>query len=51
MFTLQGFIGFHLHFLFHLADVCLTYENESAMKKEMTKWTKGRDIWWQVSNT
>lgn len=30
-----------------VTDVCLTYENESAMKKEMTKWTKGRDIWWQ----
>nr|XP_016500248.1 PREDICTED: acetyl-coenzyme A synthetase, chloroplastic/glyoxysomal-like isoform X4 [Nicotiana tabacum] len=28
-------------------DVCLTYENKSAMKKEMTKWIKGRDIWWQ----
>ncbi|XP_019249094.1 PREDICTED: acetyl-coenzyme A synthetase, chloroplastic/glyoxysomal-like isoform X1 [Nicotiana attenuata] len=28
-------------------DVCLTYENVSAMKKEMTKWIKGRDIWWQ----
>ncbi|KAL3347103.1 hypothetical protein AABB24_025493 [Solanum stoloniferum] len=30
-----------------VTDVCLTYENDSAMKKEMTKWTKGRDIWWQ----
>ncbi|KAJ8546482.1 hypothetical protein K7X08_019065 [Anisodus acutangulus] len=28
-------------------DVCLTWENDSAMKKEMTKWMKGRDIWWQ----
>ncbi|KAI3700002.1 hypothetical protein L2E82_44614 [Cichorium intybus] len=28
-------------------DSCLTYENESAMKKEDTKWQKGRDIWWQ----
>lgn len=27
---------------------CLTFENESAMKKEATKWQKGRDIWWQV---
>ncbi|KAF3658660.1 Acetyl-coenzyme A synthetase, chloroplastic/glyoxysomal [Capsicum annuum] len=30
-----------------IIDVCLTYENDSAMKKEMTKWIKGRDIWWQ----
>ncbi|KAL2925473.1 Acetyl-coenzyme A synthetase chloroplastic/glyoxysomal [Bienertia sinuspersici] len=28
-------------------DVCLTYENQSALKRESTKWTKGRDIWWQ----
>ncbi|XP_024962724.1 acetyl-coenzyme A synthetase, chloroplastic/glyoxysomal [Cynara cardunculus var. scolymus] len=28
-------------------DSCLTYENESAMKKEATKWQKGRDVWWQ----
>ncbi|CAH9112755.1 unnamed protein product [Cuscuta europaea] len=28
-------------------DVCLTCENKSAMKKEMTKWQEGRDIWWQ----
>ncbi|XP_070018611.1 acetyl-coenzyme A synthetase, chloroplastic/glyoxysomal [Nicotiana tabacum] len=28
-------------------DVCLTFENESALKKEMTKWVEGRDIWWQ----
>lgn len=27
--------------------VCLTYENESAMKRESTKWKEGRDIWWQ----
>ncbi|KAD7480542.1 hypothetical protein E3N88_03678 [Mikania micrantha] len=27
--------------------LCLTFENESAMKKEATKWEKGRDIWWQ----
>ncbi|GFQ01131.1 acetyl-coenzyme a synthetase chloroplastic/glyoxysomal [Phtheirospermum japonicum] len=35
-----------------LQDVCLTYENESALKKENTKWVEGkwvegRDIWWQ----
>ena len=30
------------------AATCLTFENESAMKKEDTKWLKGRDIWWQV---
>ncbi|KAL5700486.1 acetate--CoA ligase [Ranunculus cassubicifolius] len=28
-------------------DVCLTYENHSAMKREDTKWQEGRDIWWQ----
>ncbi|KAK4747707.1 hypothetical protein SAY87_014293 [Trapa incisa] len=28
-------------------DVCLTYENMSAMKRETTKWQAGRDIWWQ----
>jgi hypothetical protein len=32
-----------------LADVCLTYENHSAMKRESTNWQEGRDIWWQVS--
>ncbi|XP_022984004.1 acetyl-coenzyme A synthetase, chloroplastic/glyoxysomal-like isoform X2 [Cucurbita maxima] len=26
---------------------CLTYENESALKRESTKWKTGRDIWWQ----
>ncbi|CAB4275546.1 unnamed protein product [Prunus armeniaca] len=28
-------------------DVCLTYENQSAMKKESTKWKEERDVWWQ----
>ncbi|KAH9791460.1 Acetyl-coenzyme A synthetase /glyoxysomal [Citrus sinensis] len=28
-------------------DVCLTYENQSAMTRENTKWQDGRDIWWQ----
>ncbi|PIA40706.1 hypothetical protein AQUCO_02400044v1 [Aquilegia coerulea] len=28
-------------------DVCLTYENQSAMKREATKWQEGRDVWWQ----
>ncbi|CAK9166199.1 unnamed protein product [Ilex paraguariensis] len=28
-------------------DVCLTYENESAMTKGATKWQEERDIWWQ----
>ncbi|KAG9160753.1 hypothetical protein Leryth_021921 [Lithospermum erythrorhizon] len=27
--------------------VCLTYENDLAMKREDTKWHQGRDIWWQ----
>ncbi|CAN1244036.1 Acetyl-coenzyme A synthetase, chloroplastic/glyoxysomal, partial [Linum perenne] len=26
---------------------CLTYENQSAMKRESTKWKEGRDVWWQ----
>ncbi|XP_022148218.1 acetyl-coenzyme A synthetase, chloroplastic/glyoxysomal isoform X2 [Momordica charantia] len=26
---------------------CLTYENESALKRESTTWKEGRDIWWQ----
>ncbi|RVX06828.1 Acetyl-coenzyme A synthetase, chloroplastic/glyoxysomal [Vitis vinifera] len=30
-----------------LTDACLTYENQSAMKRETTKWQEGRDIWWQ----
>ncbi|KAJ4974861.1 hypothetical protein NE237_008035 [Protea cynaroides] len=28
-------------------DVCLTYENQSAMKRETTNWMEGRDAWWQ----
>ncbi|XP_011033712.1 PREDICTED: acetyl-coenzyme A synthetase, chloroplastic/glyoxysomal isoform X2 [Populus euphratica] len=28
-------------------DVCLTYENQNAMKREGTKWQEGRDVWWQ----
>ncbi|KAK6256150.1 hypothetical protein SCA6_017455 [Theobroma cacao] len=28
-------------------DLCLTYENQSALKKESTKWQDGRDIWWE----
>ncbi|KAF5958593.1 hypothetical protein HYC85_005818 [Camellia sinensis] len=28
-------------------DACLIYENQSAMKREATKWHDGRDIWWQ----
>ncbi|MQL81867.1 hypothetical protein Taro_014331 [Colocasia esculenta] len=27
--------------------VCVTYENQSAMKKDATKWQDGRDFWWQ----
>ncbi|XP_071705702.1 acetyl-coenzyme A synthetase, chloroplastic/glyoxysomal-like [Rutidosis leptorrhynchoides] len=27
--------------------LCLTYANESAMKKEATKWQTERDVWWQ----
>lgn len=29
-------------------DLCLTFENKSAMKREDTKWQDGRDVWWQV---
>ncbi|KAL4310854.1 hypothetical protein GQ457_01G037810 [Hibiscus cannabinus] len=28
-------------------DVCLTYDNQSTLKRESTKWQEGRDIWWQ----
>ncbi|XP_047310361.1 acetyl-coenzyme A synthetase, chloroplastic/glyoxysomal [Impatiens glandulifera] len=28
-------------------DISLVYENQSAMKREDTKWKEGRDIWWQ----
>ncbi|XP_020581336.1 acetyl-coenzyme A synthetase, chloroplastic/glyoxysomal [Phalaenopsis equestris] len=28
-------------------DLCLTYENKSAMSRKETKWRDGRDIWWQ----
>ncbi|KHG28195.1 Acetate--CoA ligase ACS, chloroplastic/glyoxysomal -like protein [Gossypium arboreum] len=28
-------------------DVCLTYENQLALKREKTKWKEGRDIWWE----
>ncbi|KAM3386808.1 hypothetical protein ACQJBY_009994 [Aegilops geniculata] len=27
--------------------ICLTYENQLAMKKESTQWIAGRDVWWQ----
>ncbi|CAL9055255.1 unnamed protein product [Musa banksii] len=27
--------------------LCLTFENQSAMKREDTKWQEGRDVWWQ----
>ncbi|KAF9669426.1 hypothetical protein SADUNF_Sadunf14G0106400 [Salix dunnii] len=28
-------------------DVCLTYENQIALKREGTKWKEGKDVWWQ----
>ncbi|KAJ8752246.1 hypothetical protein K2173_003882 [Erythroxylum novogranatense] len=28
-------------------DLCLTYENQCAMKRGDTKWQDGRDVWWQ----
>ncbi|KAF3783504.1 Acetyl-coenzyme A synthetase [Nymphaea thermarum] len=28
-------------------DVCLVYENKSALKREATKWQEERDMWWQ----
>ncbi|KAM3245191.1 hypothetical protein ACQJBY_056488 [Aegilops geniculata] len=27
--------------------ICLTYENQSVMKRQDTKWQTGRDVWWQ----
>ncbi|KAG0489423.1 hypothetical protein HPP92_008234 [Vanilla planifolia] len=28
-------------------DLCLTYENQSALSREATKWLCVRDVWWQ----
>ncbi|XP_065013675.1 acetyl-coenzyme A synthetase, chloroplastic/glyoxysomal-like [Musa acuminata AAA Group] len=28
-------------------DLCLIFENKSAMKRESTKWQIGRDVWWE----
>ncbi|KAF8667330.1 hypothetical protein HU200_053005 [Digitaria exilis] len=28
-------------------DICLTYENQSALNKVGTQWKTGRDVWWQ----
>ncbi|GMJ14311.1 acetyl-CoA synthetase [Hibiscus trionum] len=28
-------------------DVCLTYENRLAQKRESTKWQNERDVWWE----
>ncbi|KAF4397580.1 hypothetical protein G4B88_027320 [Cannabis sativa] len=28
-------------------DTCLVYENQLAMKRDITKWQDGRDVWWQ----
>ncbi|WOL12596.1 acetyl-coenzyme A synthetase, chloroplastic/glyoxysomal-like [Canna indica] len=30
-----------------LVGLCLTFENQSAMTREDTKWKEGRDVWWQ----
>uniref|UniRef100_A0A7I4BMW4 acetate--CoA ligase n=1 Tax=Physcomitrium patens TaxID=3218 RepID=A0A7I4BMW4_PHYPA len=31
----------------HTVGMCLTYDNSSALKREETAWTEGRDSWWQ----
>jgi acetyl-CoA synthetase len=33
----------------HVTGTCLTYANDSAVKREDTAWQEGRDVWWQVS--
>ena len=38
----------HVHCFMCWAGICLTYENQLAMKKEETQWIAGRDVWWQV---
>jgi hypothetical protein len=38
----------YVHCFLCWAGICLTYENQLAMKKEDTQWTTGRDVWWQV---
>ncbi|KAF3776920.1 Acetyl-coenzyme A synthetase, partial [Nymphaea thermarum] len=50
--------GFHLkhdydyqNSTYQSDDICLTYENQSAMTRDATKWHEGRDIWWQVNCT
>lgn len=35
-------------FIVSILGLCLTYENQSAMKREDTKWQAERDVWWQV---
>ena len=35
-------------FIVPILGLCLTYENQSAMKREDTKWQAERDVWWQV---
>jgi hypothetical protein len=32
----------------HVTGTCLTYANDSAVKREDTVWQEGRDVWWQV---
>lgn len=39
----------HLYALDVCVGVCLTYDNDRAIKREDTAWQEGRDIWWQVS--
>jgi acyl-coenzyme A synthetase/AMP-(fatty) acid ligase len=31
----------------HVTGTCLTYANDSAVKREDTAWQEGRDVWWQ----
>ncbi|XP_024389050.1 acetyl-coenzyme A synthetase, chloroplastic/glyoxysomal [Physcomitrium patens] len=31
----------------HSVGLCLTYDNNSALKREDTAWQEGRDVWWQ----
>ena len=37
-----------IEYLILSAGICLTYDNDLAIKRGDTAWKKGRDVWWQV---
>lgn len=49
--SFQSLVNFSCPFiecLISSAGVCLTYDNDLAIKREDTAWQEGRDVWWQV---